>query len=123
MVDATGHATEVVKVVQKKIPGKLSTPSGPLCVRRGLIRPKLRRPPDGFSPDSFLDARGRLALPIAKGLVSFVRKVDSHGRIEFNGAAYVIRRKLERQYVVATPSTHHRRAFIKQEGKLVDPLT
>ena len=28
VVDATGHATEVVKVVQKKIPGKLSTPSG-----------------------------------------------------------------------------------------------
>lgn len=28
VVDATGHATEVVKVVQKKVPGKLSTPSG-----------------------------------------------------------------------------------------------
>jgi thiamine thiazole synthase len=28
VVDATGHATEVVKVVQKKVPGKLATPSG-----------------------------------------------------------------------------------------------
>lgn len=28
VVDATGHATEVVKVVQKKVPGRLSTPSG-----------------------------------------------------------------------------------------------
>jgi thiazole biosynthesis enzyme len=28
VIDATGHATEVVKVVQKKVPGKLNTPSG-----------------------------------------------------------------------------------------------
>jgi ribulose 1,5-bisphosphate synthetase/thiazole synthase len=27
-VDATGHATEVVKVVQKKVPGELKTPTG-----------------------------------------------------------------------------------------------
>jgi len=28
VIDATGHATEVVKVVHKKVPGKLGTPSG-----------------------------------------------------------------------------------------------
>jgi len=28
VIDATGHATEVVKVVQKKVPGRLNTPSG-----------------------------------------------------------------------------------------------
>ncbi len=28
VVDATGHATEVVKVVQQKVPGKLKTPTG-----------------------------------------------------------------------------------------------
>ena len=28
VIDATGHATEVVKVVQNKVPGKLNTPSG-----------------------------------------------------------------------------------------------
>lgn len=28
VIDATGHATEVVKVVQKKVPGKLNTDSG-----------------------------------------------------------------------------------------------
>jgi len=60
-----------------------------------------------------------LALPIASGHVSWVRKVDGHGRIEFNGTEYFIRRKLERQYVVATLSTHHRRVFVKHEGKLV----
>jgi sulfide-dependent adenosine diphosphate thiazole synthase len=28
VIDATGHATEVVKVVQKKVPGRLNTPTG-----------------------------------------------------------------------------------------------
>jgi len=88
-------------------------------VLRDRTWPTLRHLPDGFSLDQYIDARGHLALPIAKGRVSFVRKVDSHGCIEFNGAEYFIRRKLERQYVVATLSTHHRRVFIKYEGKLI----
>ena len=89
----------------------------------GVLRertwPTLRHLPDGFFLEPYIDARGHLALPIAKGHVSWVRKVDSHGRIEFNGAEYFIRRKLERQYVVATLSTHHRLVFIKHEGQLV----
>jgi sulfide-dependent adenosine diphosphate thiazole synthase len=28
VIDATGHATEVIKVVQKKVPGRLNTPTG-----------------------------------------------------------------------------------------------
>jgi hypothetical protein len=86
------------------------------------LRPTLRHLPEGFSLESYLDARGHLGLPIAKGLVSFVRKVNSHGSIEFNGAEYFIRRSLERQYVVATLSTHHRRVFIKHEGKLIKTI-
>ena len=88
-------------------------------VLRDRTWPNLRHLPDGFSLEFYMDAHGRLALPIAKGQVSFVRKVDSHGSIEFNGAKYFIRRKLERQYVMATLSTHHRRVFIKHEGKLI----
>ena len=45
-----------------------------------------RHLPDGFSLDPYIDARGHQAIPIAKGRVSFVRKVDAHGCIEFNGA-------------------------------------
>jgi hypothetical protein len=75
--------------------------------------------PDGFSLGPYLDGQGQPSFPIARGRVSWVRKVGTHGRIEFNGAEYFIRRKLERQYVVATLSTHHRRVFIKYEGKLI----
>ena len=88
-------------------------------ILREQLWPTLRHLPSAFSLEHYLDDRGHLALPIAKGRVSFVRKVDAHGCIEFNGAEYFIRRKLERQYVVATLSTHHRRVFIKHEGKLI----
>ena len=88
-------------------------------VLRDRTWPTLRHLPDGFSLKPYIDARGHLAFPIARGRVSFVRKVDGHGCIEFNGAEYLIRRKLERQYVVATLSSHHRRVFIKYEGKLI----
>jgi hypothetical protein len=88
-------------------------------VLRDRLWPSLRHLPSDFFLDRYFDARGHLALPIANGHVSWVRKVDIHGRIEFNGAEYFIRRKLERQYVVATLSVHHRRVFVKHEGKLV----
>ncbi|MGB7295934.1 MAG: helix-turn-helix domain-containing protein [Candidatus Aminicenantales bacterium] len=91
-------------------------------VLRNQLWPTLRHLPIGFTIDPYFDARGHPALPIAKGLVSWVRKVDAHGCIEFNGAEYFIRRKLERQYVVATLSTHHRTVYIKHDGKLVKTL-
>jgi putative transposase len=89
---------------------------------RDRLQPTLRHLPAGFALDSYLDGEGRLSLPIAKGLVSWVRKVDAHGRIEFNGAEYLVSRRLEREYVVATLSTHHRRVFIKHEGKLIKSI-
>jgi len=91
-------------------------------VLRDRLWSTLRHLPPGFSLDSYIDARHHLALPIAEGLVSFVRKADSRGSIEFNGAEYFVRQKLERQYVVATLSTHHRRIFVKSEGKLIKSI-
>ncbi len=88
-------------------------------VLRDRLWTTLHHLPDGFSLDQYIDARSHLAFPIAKGCVSFVRKVDAHGCIEFNGAEYFIRRKLEWQYVVATLSTYHRRVFIKYDGKVI----
>jgi len=63
-------------------------------------------------------ARGYLALPFAKGRISFVRKVDKRVFIEFIDAEYFIRRRLERKYYVPTFSTHHRRFFVKSEDKI-----
>ena len=88
----------------------------------GILRDRtwryLRHLPRRFSLDRYIDS-GHLRLPIAKGKVSFIRKVDAHGKIEVNGTTYLISRKLEGQYVVATIVTHKKRLVIKQEGKVI----
>jgi len=88
-------------------------------ILRSRLWPTLCHLPEAFSLEDYRDAHGHPAFPIAKGHVSFVRKVDSHGRIEFNWASYFISRRLEHQYVVATLSTYHRKVLITAEGKLI----
>lgn len=79
----------------------------------------LRHIPKGFNLEKYMDSNGHLNFPIAKGKVSFIRKVDSDGRIEINGATYFIRRKLEGQYVIATLFTHRERLVIKQGNRVI----
>jgi transposase len=79
----------------------------------------LRHLPDGFSIDTYIDPKGNLKLPIAKGKVSFIRKVNSHGRIDVNGFPYFVRRKLERQYVVATIFTYRKKLVVKHENEII----
>jgi transposase len=89
----------------------------------GILRDKnwksLRYLPKRFNLDKYIDSHGHLNFPIAKGKVSFIRRVDSHGKIEVNGSTYFIRRKLEGQYVVATIFTHRKRLVVKQENKII----
>ena len=79
----------------------------------------LKHLPRRFRLDRYQDPRGNLALPIAKGRISFIRKVDSHGRIEFNGFPYFIRKKLEGQYVIATILVHKKRLVVKYENRII----
>ncbi|MDG6026542.1 MAG: hypothetical protein E3K40_07500 [Candidatus Brocadia sp.] len=65
------------------------------------------------------NAQGCLNIPIAKGKVFFVRKVDAHGKVEISGVQYFIRKKLEGQYLVAIIFTQHRKLVIKHEGKTI----
>lgn len=79
----------------------------------------LQHLPKGFKLEIYMDSNGRLNFPIAKGKVSFIRKVDSHGRIEVNGASYFIRRKLEGQYVVATIFPHRKKLVVKSYNRVI----
>jgi transposase len=88
-------------------------------VLRDQIWNSLRHLPKTFDLPSYRDSKGHLNLPIAKGKVSFIRKVDSYGHIEVNGATYFIRKKLEGQYVVATISTYTKRLIVKHEKRVV----
>ncbi len=88
-------------------------------ILRDQLWKSLRHLPKGFTLDRYIDSHRNLTLPIAEGRVSFIRKVDSHGKIEVNGATYFIRRKLEGQYVVATLFTHRKRLVIKQDRRVI----
>jgi hypothetical protein len=79
----------------------------------------LRHMPKGFNLEKYKDSNGPLNLPVAKGRVSFIRKIDSHGNIEVNRVTYFIRKKLEGQYVVATIFTHRKRLVVKQDNKII----
>ncbi|MCH7916228.1 MAG: hypothetical protein IH856_24860 [Deltaproteobacteria bacterium] len=50
--------------------------------------------PEGFCLKRYRDPRGHLHLPMARGRVSWIRKVDGSGYIEVNGKAYFIRRRV-----------------------------
>ncbi len=79
----------------------------------------LRHIPKGFSLNTYIDAKGNLKLPVSRGRISYVRKVNSDGRIEVNGFPYFIRKKLEGQYVISTIFTHRRKLVIKQDNKII----
>ena len=89
----------------------------------GVLRDRLWKSiihlPRSFILERYINSNGGLNIPIAKGKVSFIRKVDSHGRIEINGSTYFIRKKLERQYVVATIFIHRKRLVVKQDNKII----
>ena len=88
-------------------------------ILRDHLWKSLRHLPKGFTLKRYIDSNGHLNIPIAKGEVSFIRKIDSHGKIEVNGFPYFIRRKLEGQYVMASIFTHRKRLVVKQENKII----
>jgi transposase len=88
-------------------------------ILKDRIWKSLRHLPKGFSLDNYMDSNGYLNLPIAKGKISFIRKVDPHGKIEVNGLAYFTGKKLEGQYVVATIFTYRKRLVVKQHNRII----
>lgn len=89
----------------------------------GVLRDRqwaaLRPLPPGFELEAYRDSKGHLRLPLARGKVSFIRKVDPQGYLDLHGASCLIRRKLAGQYVMATVFTHRKKLVIKQEGRNV----
>lgn len=83
---------------------------GPWLARH---RAHLRTVPPSFSLAAYRDTHGRLRLPLARGRVSFVRRVDPQGAIDINGKRYVLGRRLVSRYITATIFTHRRMLVVK----------
>lgn len=82
-------------------------------------RAQLRPLPRGFTWDRYRDASGTLRLPLARGQISFVRRVGEAGTIKLPGGTCRVGRRLARQYVVATLYTHRRELVVKLDGRVV----
>lgn len=88
-------------------------------ILRESLWESLKQISEGFDPEHYVDARGCLNIPVAKGKVSFIRKVNILGKVEINGVQYFIRKKLEGQYIVATIFTRRKKLVIKHDGKTI----
>jgi len=82
-----------------------------------LHRAQLRYPPKGFDLRPYRDRSGRLKLPLARGRVSFIRKVNDHGEIYVNAKAYFVGRRVAQRYVTATVYTHRQCLVIRHDRR------
>lgn len=78
----------------------------------------LPRIPSSFSLDAYRDERGELRLPLARGRISWVRRVDEQGGVWIAGQHLRLRRAAN-EYVVGTLSTGRREVIVRHEGRLV----
>ena len=77
-----------------------------------LHRHELRALPRGFTLAHYRDHRGVLHLPIARGHVSWIQKVDADGQIRLNARPYFVGKRLTGHYVQATLFTHRRQLVV-----------
>ncbi len=90
-------------------------PGAVLATARG----QLRALPRGFDLAPYRDTQGQLQLPLARGRISFVRRVGGLGTLELPGGTYRVGRRLAGQYVVATLYPHRQELVVKLEGRVV----
>jgi transposase len=77
-----------------------------------LHRRELRALPSGFTLASYRDPRGRLQLPIGRGRVSWIQKVDADGHITINARPYLVGKRFTGHYVQATLFTHREQVVV-----------
>lgn len=82
-------------------------------------RGTLRAVPLDFRLATYIDHRGRLRLPLARGRLSFIRRVATTGEVEVLGCPYFIGKRLAGRYVVATIVTHRRTLAVTLEHRTI----
>jgi len=84
-----------------------------------LATARRRRLPHGFTLAAYRDTHGILHLPLARGRISFVRRVSATGTVLLPGGTYRVGRRLAGQYVVATLYPHRRQLVLTLERRVV----
>lgn len=75
-------------------------------------RSELRALPPRFTLARYRNPRGVLQLPIARGRVSWIQKVDTDGHITINARPYFVGKRRTGHYVQATLFTHRRQLIV-----------
>ncbi len=79
---------------------------------------RLRRIPAGFSLDAYRDAEGELRLPLARGRISWVRRVGDDGELRILDHRLRLRR-VANEYVVATLVTGRAELVVGLDGQII----
>ncbi|MGH2766715.1 MAG: helix-turn-helix domain-containing protein [Actinomycetota bacterium] len=79
----------------------------------------LRFPPEGFTLDAYRRGDGKIELPIARGRLTFLRRVHEEGWIDAAGTRFAVGHTYAGLCVAATISTYHRRLRVRLDGKVI----
>lgn len=79
---------------------------------------ELRHIPVGFSLDAYRDADGELRLPLARGRISWVRRVAEDGELRIIDHRLRLRRAAN-EYVVATLATGRDELTVQLDGRII----
>lgn len=82
-------------------------------------RPSLRFPPEGFSLADHQDRTGRLRIPLAKGRLTYLRRVGEGGVIEVAGSPFFVPPAAVGACVVATVLTSRRELVVRLDGEVI----
>ncbi|MDE3097649.1 MAG: helix-turn-helix domain-containing protein [Chloroflexota bacterium] len=74
--------------------------------------------PRGFSLDAYRDAAGELRLPLARGRISWVRRVAEDGELRILGHRLRLRRAAN-EYVIATLATGRGELTVQLDGRVI----
>ncbi len=80
---------------------------------------ELRKIPRGFSLDRYRDAQGELRLPLPRGRISWVRRVDERGTLALLGRRLRLGPAAANQYVIARLSTGRGDLAVRLDGRAV----
>ncbi|MDE3097746.1 MAG: helix-turn-helix domain-containing protein [Chloroflexota bacterium] len=79
---------------------------------------QLRKIPRGFSLDAYRDAAGELRLPLARGRISWVRRVAEDGELQIIDHRLRLRRAAN-EYVIATLATGRGELTVQLDGRVI----
>lgn len=89
------------------------------AVLRSSLDGEIRTLPGAFRLDDFRDREGQLRLPLARGRVSWVRRVGEDGVVVVAGQRLRLGRAAANRYVLAALSTARGELTVRLDGRLV----